>query len=179
MFKQIKMKLKEKYRKNGTARTEKEGDCFKDFFNNELSNLEKLLAEEAKLKQLAEDKRRKISKAIKELEGKMSLFKEELEKMRFQFKYVFKNKEMEKEQIESQRREDEAESIEVREDVADEIKSQREDWELRLQSKEEENNLLKNRIAELEEQLRIERERKSEEIEGREQFSEQISGDKE
>jgi len=48
-----------------------------------------------------------------------------------------------------------------------------------LQGKEEENNLLKNRIAELEEQLRIERERKGEEIDKREQPSEQMSGDKE
>jgi len=176
MFKQIKMKLKEKYRKDGMANTKMKEDCFKDFLNNVLSNLEKLLAEEAKLKQMAEDKRREINKAIEELETKVSLFKVELEKIRFQFKGVSKNKEMEKEQIEGQLCKDEAELIDIREDGGDEIKSQQEDWGLRLQSKEEENNLLKNRIAELEEQLQIEREKKGEEIDKREQSSEEMSG---
>ncbi|MCJ7646794.1 hypothetical protein MUO65_07865 [bacterium] len=43
-----------------------------------------------------------------------------------------------------------------------------------MQGKEEENNLLKNRIAELEEQLRIERERKGEEIVECKQSSEEV-----
>ena len=174
MLEEIKRKLKEKYRKGQTAKTEEEPDCSKDSFKDELSKLEKLMAEEVKLKEMAEDKRREISKAIEELEAKMSLFKEELEKMRFQFEGLFKDKEIEKEQIESKLLTGKTESNDVGEGGENEISRQQEDWELRLQSKEEENNLLKNRIAELEEQLRIQKEKKDREIVGGIHSSEEV-----
>lgn len=181
MFDEIKMKLREKYSKGRTGKAEKEEDCLKEFLNNELADLQKLLSEEAKLKQMAEDKRREISKAIERLEEKMSLFKEELEKMRFQLRDLFENKGIRKEQIEKKEMEgqaatEETESNRVGEGEENGIKSQQEDWQLRLQSKEEENNLLKNRMAELEEQSRIEREKKNQEIQELKKRLEEMPG---
>lgn len=177
MFGEIKMRLKEKYSKNRTARIEKEGDYLKDFLNNELGDLEKLLSEEAKLKQMAEDKRQEISKAIERLEGKMSLFKEEMEKMRFQFKHLFENKEIEKEQIETEltTKAAELEHKHIREGEESKIKPEQAELEMRLQSKEEENNLLKEQIAKMEERLRIESEKKEQELQELKKRLEQIS----
>jgi len=171
MFDQIRARLKEKYptlkekyRKDPRSNGENSLDRFKDFLNNELSNLENLVEEEARLKKMAEEKRQEIREAIGRLEGKMSLFKEEFQKLRLLAKDFFKNKDLEKEQIIPL---EETESGGVGEDGCNEIIGQREDWELRLQSKEEENKLLKSRIAELEEQLQIEKEKKDQEtVEG-------------
>ncbi|MCJ7646778.1 hypothetical protein MUO65_07785 [bacterium] len=168
--------LKEKYRKDPRVNGENSLDRFRDFLNNELSSLEKLVEEEAKLKKMAEEKRQEIREVIGRLEGKMSLFKEELEKLRLLTKDLFKNKDIEKEQTLPL---EETESGGVGEDGGNEIICQREDWELRLQSKEEENKLLKNRIAELEEQLRIEKEKREQEIEELKQHLEQTSGGQE
>lgn len=175
MFGEIKMRLKEKYSKNRTTKTEKERDYLKDFLNNELGDLEKLLSEEAKLKQMAEDKRQEISKAIERLEGKMSLFKEEMEKMRLQFRYLFENKEIEKGQIETELTAEVAELEHIREGEESKIKPEQAELELRLQSKEEENNLLKEQIAEMGEQFRIESEKKEQELQELKKRLEQIS----
>jgi len=184
MFGEKKRKLTEKYSKDRTARTEREGDSLKEFLSNELANLEKLLSDETKLKQMTEDKRREISNAIKRLDGKTTLFKEEGGKIPFRFKDLFENKEIEKEKIEKKQIEGQVptegtESNCVGEDEENEIKSQQEDWELRLQSKEEENNLLKKQIAEMEEQFRIEREKKEQEIQELKKRLEEMSGEQE
>jgi len=142
MFDKIKTKLKEKYRKGQTEKAEKEPDCFKDYFKNELSNLEKLLGEEAKLKQMAKDKRQEINKVIEGLERKMSLLKEEVEKMRFRFEGLFKDKKIVEERVESKLLTGRTESNHVVEGGENEISRQHGDWELRLQRKEEENDLL-------------------------------------
>ncbi|MCK4802623.1 hypothetical protein KAS33_03030 [bacterium] len=164
MFSAVKTKLKEKYSKNRTTKTEKEGDYLKEFLNNELTDLEKLLSEEAKLKQMAEDKRQKINKAIERLEGKMSLFKEEMEKMRLQFRHLFENKEIDKGQIETELTAGAGELEHIGEGEESKIKPEEVELELRLQSKEEENNLLKKQMAEMEERLRIESEKRDQEI---------------
>lgn len=175
MFGEIKTKLKEKYSKNRPTRTEKEEDYLKDFLNNELGDLEKLLSEEAKLKQMAEDKRQEISKAIERLEGKMALFKEEMEKMRLQFKGLFKNKEIEKEQIETDLTAEVAELEHIKEGEESKIKPEQTELEMRMQSKEEESNLLKKQITEMEERFRIESEKKEQELQELKKRLEQIS----
>jgi chromosome segregation ATPase len=159
MFGTVKTKLKKKYSKNRTTRTEKEEDYLKEFLNNELTDLEKLLSEEAKLKQMAEDKRQEINKAIERLEGKMSLFKEEVEKIRLQFRYLFENKE-----IETELTAGDGELEHIGEGEESKIKPEQAELEMRLQSKEEESNLLKEQITEMEERLRIEKEKKEQEI---------------
>jgi len=175
MFGAVKTKLKEKYSKNQTTRTEKEGDYLKEFLNNELTDLEKLLSEEAKLKQMAEDKRQEISKAIERLEGKMSLFKEEVEKIQLQFRHLFENEEIEKEQIETELITEVAELEHIREGEESKIKPEQTELEMRLQSKEEENNLLKKQITEMEERFRIESEKKEQELQELKKRLEQIS----
>ncbi len=147
----------------------------KEFLNNELTDLEKLLSEEAKLKQMAEDKRQEISKAIERLEEKMSLFKEEVGKIRLQFKHLFENKEIEKEQIETELTAEAAELEHIREGEESKIKPEQAELEMRLQSKEEENNLLKEQIAKMEERLRIESEKKEQELQELKKRLEQIS----
>ncbi len=164
MFGAVKTKLKEKYSKNRTTRTEKEGDYLKEFLNNELTDLEKLLSEEAKLKQMAEDKRQEINKAIERLEGKMSLFKEEVEKIRLQFRCLFENKEIDKGQMETELTAGDGELEHIGEGEESKIKPEQAELEMRMQSKEEENNLLKKHITEKEERLRIEKEKKEQEI---------------
>jgi len=171
MFRQIRGRKRRKFLKDPEASEENREDRVKDFSNNELSDLENLVVEEAKLKKMLEDKRQEIRKAIERLEGKMSMIKEEVEKMGLVFKHLFKNREMEKEEIVPL---DGMESDETGEGGANGIRCEREDWELRLQSKEEENRLLKNRISELEEQLGIEREKKGQEVVGPEQISEEV-----
>ncbi len=175
MFGVVKTKLKEKYSKNRMTKTEKEGDYLKEFLNNELTDLEKLLSEEAKLKQMAEDKRQKINKAIERLEGKMSLFKEEMEKMRLQFRHLFENKEIDKGQIETELTAGTGELEHIGEGEESKIKPEQAELEMRLQSKEEENNLLKKQIAEMEERLRIESEKKEQEIEELKKRQEEMS----
>ncbi|MFB0527771.1 MAG: hypothetical protein ACETVT_02710, partial [bacterium] len=59
------------------------------------------------------------------------------------------------------------------------IKPEQAELELRLQSKEEENNLLKKQIAEMEEQFRIEREKKDQEIQELKKRLEEMSGGQE
>jgi len=179
MFSAVKTKLKEKYSKNQAARTEKEGDYLKEFLNNELTDLEKLLSEEAKLKQMAEDKKQEINKAIERLEGKMSLFKEEVEKIQLQFRHLFENKEIEKEQIETELTAEAGELEHIGEGEESRIKPEQAELELRLQSKEEENNLLKKQITEMEEQFRIEKEKKDQEIEELKKRLEEMSGGQE
>ncbi len=175
MFGEIKTKLKEKYSKNRTTRTEKEEDYLKEFLNNELTDLEKLLSEEAKLKQMAKDKRQEINKAIERLEGKMSLFKEEVEKIRLQFRYLFENKEIEKEQIETELTAGDGELEHIGEGEESKIKPEQAELEMRLQSKEEESNLLKKQITEMEERFRIESEKKEQELQELKKRLEQIS----
>jgi len=177
MFSAVKTKLKEKYSKNRTTRTEKEGDYLKEFLNNELTDLEKLLSEEAKLKQMAEDKRQEINKAIERLEGKMSLFKEEVEKIQLQFRYLFENKEIDKGQIETELTAGAGELEHIGEGEESKIKPEQAELEMRMQSKEEENNLLKEQIAKMEERLRIESEKKEQELQELKKRLEQISGE--
>lgn len=172
----MKKKLKEKYGKDRMGKTERDGNYVKDFFTSELANLEKLLLEEVKLKEMAQEKKREIDKAIEGLGGKISSLKGELEKMRYQFKDILKDKEIENEQIKTELTGEEKKLNNVREGEESEIKSQQTEWELRLQSKEEENNLLKNRLREIEEELRIEREKKDQEIQELKQQLEQMSG---
>jgi len=142
MFDEIKKKLKEKYGKSQTEKAEKEQDCFKNYFKNELSSLEKLIGEEAKLKQMAEDKRQEINKVIEGLKRKMSLLKEEVEKMEFRFEGLFKDKEIVEERIESKLLAGRTESNHVVEGGENKLSRQQGDWELRLQRKGEENDLL-------------------------------------
>jgi len=142
MFDGVKTKLKEKYRKGQIEKREKEPDCFKDYFKNELSNLEKLVAEEAKLQQMAKDKRQEINKVIEGLERKMSLLNEEVGKMQLRFEGLFKDKEMGEERVESELFTGRTESNHVVEGGENEISRQQGAWELRLQRKEEENDLL-------------------------------------
>lgn len=179
MFDEMKKKLKEKYGKDQTVKTERDGDYVKDFFTSELASLEKLLLEEAKLKEMAQEKKQEINKAIEGLGGKISSLKEELEKMRYQFKDILKDKEIENEQIKTELTGEEKELNNVTEDEESEIKSQQTEWELRLQSKEEENNLLKNQTRGIEEELRTEREKKDQEIQKLKQQLEQMSGGQE
>ena len=179
MFDEMKKKLKEKYGKDRTVKTEREGDYVKDFFTSELADLEKLLLEEVKLKEMAQEKKREIDKAIEGLGEKISSLKEKLEKMRYQFKDILKDKEIESEQIKIELTGEEKELNNVREDEENEIKSQQTEWELRLQSKEEENNLLKNQIRGIEEELQTEREKKDQEIQELKQQLEQMSGGQE
>lgn len=177
MFGAVKTKWKEKHSKNEGPRIENDEDRLKGFLNHELSDLEKLLSEEAELKQMAQEKRQEISKAVEHLERKMSLFNEELEKMRVQFKELLENKEVEKERIETELTAGVGELEQIGEESR--TKVEQTELELRLQSKEEENNLLKKQITELEEQFWVEREKKDQEIQELRNRLEEISGGKE
>jgi len=176
MFGAVKTRRKEKHSKNQTARTENEEDHLKEFLNDELTDLEKLLSEEAKLKQMAEEKRQEISKGIERLEGKMSLFKEEVEKIELQFRHLIENKERKKEETETELTAGDGELERMGEGEEGGVKPEQAELELRLQSKEEENNLLKKQIAEGEEQFRFESEKKDQEIEELKRRLEQMAG---
>ena len=179
MFGAVKTRRKEKHSKNQTARTENEEDHLKEFLNDELTDLEKLLSEEAKLKQMAEEKRQEISKGIERLEGKMSLFKEEVEKIELQFRHLIENEGMEKEQTETELSIGDGELQHMQGGEECRVGPEQAELELRLQSKEEENNLLKKQIAELEEQFRIEREQREQEIQELKKRLEEMSGGQE
>jgi len=179
MFGAVKTKWKEKHSKNEGPRIENDEDRLKGFLNHELTDLEKLLSEEAELKQMAQEKRQEISKAVQRLERKMSLFNEEVEKMRVQFEELLENKEVEKERIETELTAGVGELEQIGEGEESRIKVEQTELEQRLQSKEEENNLLKKQITELEEQFRVEREKKDQEIQELRKRLEEISEGKE
>ncbi len=169
MFGKIKTRLKEKRPKESSVETEDNENFLREYLKNELGRLEELLSEAGKLEQMAEEKKRQIGEVIERLEGKISFFREELEKIRFRFKNVFENEDIkgervDKEQIESREPGGDARANRVEQYEENRISSQQEDWELRLQSKEEENSLLKRQITEIEEQLQMEKERKDGEI---------------
>jgi len=163
MFGKMKLKEKEKNEKSRKAKIENGKILLEGFLRNQLAVLEKLVSEEAELREVAEAKRCEIIEQIEQLEKEMALFKQELLKIGFHFPGLFGNGETEKENIEGQLSIGAGESGQVGE-IEKRIKLEQEDLELRLQSKEEENNLLKNRVAELEEQLRVIEEKKKEEI---------------
>jgi len=177
MFGAVKTKRKEKHSENEGAKIENEEDHLKEFLNNELGDLEKLLSEEAKLKQMAQEKRQEISKAVECLERKMALFNEELEKMRVQFKDLLENKEVEKERIETELTTGAGELEHIGEGEESRMTPEQTELELRLQSKEEENNLLKKQITELEEQFKVEREKKDQEIQELKKRLKEMSGE--
>lgn len=175
MFGAVKTKRKEKDSGNEVARIENKEDHLKEFLNDELTDLEKLLSEEAKLKQMEREKRQEISKAVERLERKMALFNEELEKMRVQFKDLLENKEVEKQRTETELITGAGELEHIGEGGENRMTSEQTELELRLQSKEEENNLLKKQITELEEQFRVENEKKDQEIQELKNRLEEIS----
>ncbi len=179
MFGAVKTRRKERNSENPGGRMEDKKDQLKKLLNDELTDLEKLLSEEAKLKQLAEEKRQEISKAIERWEGKMTLFKEEVEKIQLQFRHILENKEMAKKETESELIIGGGELQQMEGGEECRVGPEQAELELRLQSKEEENNLLKKQMAELEEQFRIEREQKEQEIQELKKRLEEISGGQE
>jgi len=184
MFGKIRTRLKEKRSKERVVETGDNENFLREYLKNELAGLEELLSEAGKLEEMAEEKRRQIEKLIEQLEGKMFFFTEELEKIRLRFRDVFgngdiKGERVDKGQIESQETGGGRRANHVEEQEENTIGSQQEDWELRLQSKEEENNLLKRQITEMEKQLQIERERKDGEIQGLKKRLEEMLGGQE
>jgi len=134
--------------------------------------LEELLSEEAKLKQIADEKRREIAKGIERLEETLAFLKSELGRIRFQFRDLFETKETREEKREIEKGEggeglflEENQLGDVDHGGENIVKSEQEDFALRLQSKEEENKFLKLQIKKMEEEFQIESERREQELE--------------
>jgi len=164
MFNDTKPKYNDKYWRERKVRLEKGEDYVKDYLNDELSRLKKLLSEEMKLKEMAEDKRREIREAKEQFERKIFILGQEMEKMQSQIKDLLRSKGIEKAQIEGQLITREKGLNELIREEESEIKSQQTELELRLQSKEEENNMIRKQLAEKEGQLGNEIEKRDKEI---------------
>jgi len=168
-------RLRKKNFKDPGERREKPEDSLEEVLKRGVAGLEELLSEEAKLKQIADEKRREIAKAIGRLEETVSFLKSELGRIRFRFRELFETKETREEKMEIEKGEggEGGEGLFLEENQLGDVdhggenivKSEQEDFALRLQSKEEENKFLKLQIKKMEEEFQIENERREQEVE--------------
>jgi len=172
MFGRMRRRLRKKDFKNWEEKRENWVDFWEESLKKGLAGLEKLLSEEAKLKQMADEKRREIARGIKLLEEKLSLLGGQLGRVRLQFRDLFETKEMKEEKMEIEKVEAEEGLFSEGKELGDVehgeeniVKSEQENLALRLQSKEEENKSLKIQIKEMEEEFRIKNEKREQEIE--------------